>query len=148
MSIPLRNFAANVSEVIANTNQMVGKDDKFSLADSFYRQAIERSLNFSFSLSHQIVDHLDELLIYRIKGFEERKQFVLTFVTVIFIAITYLFFGFYLSVMKTVYQLDIASKKMTSGGAIQIKLDSRDELSMVVRSFNNIAIALRGTGSA
>ena len=143
MSIPLRNFAANVSEVIANTNQMVGKDDKFSLADSFYRQAIERSLNFSFSLSHQIVDHLDELLIYRIKGFEERKQFVLTFVTVIFIAITYLFFGFYLSVMKTVYQLDIASKKMTSGGAIQIKLDSRDELSMVVRSFNNIAIALR-----
>jgi phosphoserine phosphatase RsbU/P len=144
LSSTLQIFVANVSEVIANTNQMVGKDNKFSLADGFYQQAIGRSLKYSFTLSQQVVDRLDELLIYRIQGFEERKQFVLIFVVVIFVAILYLFVGFYLSVMRTVNQLDIAAKQMTLGGAISsINLDSKDELSMVVQSFNSVAIALR-----
>ncbi len=143
LSSPLRIFAANVSEVIANTNQMVGKGNNFSLADDFYRQAIASSLKYSFTLSQQVVDHLDELLIDRIQGFTQRKQFVLIFVAVIFVAILYLFIGFYLSVMRTVHQLDIAAKQMTMGGAISINLDSKDELSMVVRSFNSVAIALR-----
>jgi phosphoserine phosphatase RsbU/P len=143
LSSTLQIFVANVSEVIANTNQMVGKDNKFSLADGFYQQAIGRSLKYSFTLSQQVVDRLDELLIYRIQGFEERKQFVLIFVAVIFVAILYLFVGFYLSVMRTVNQLDIAAKQMTLGGAISINLDSKDELSMVVQSFNSVAIALR-----
>jgi PAS domain S-box-containing protein len=62
---------------------------------------------------------------------------------VIFVAIIYLFFGFYLSVMRTVDQLDIAAKQMRFGDAISIKIDSKDELSMVVQSFNSIAIALK-----
>jgi len=143
LSSSLRIFAANLSEVIANTNQMVGKDNKFSLADGFYRQAIGNSLKHSFTLSQQITDRLDDLLIYRIQGFNQRKQFILIFVAVIFGAILYLFIGFYLSVMRTVHQLDIASKQMTIGGAISINLDNKDELSMVVRSFNSVAIALR-----
>ena len=141
LSSSLRIFAANLSEVIANTNQIVGKDNKFSLADGFYRQA--SSFKYSFTLSQQIVDRLDELLIYRIQGFAQRKQFILIFVAVIFSAILYLFIGFYLSVMRTVHQLDVAAKQMTLGGAISINLDSKDELSMVVRSFNSVAIALR-----
>ena len=143
LSSSLRIFAANLSEVIANTNQIVGKDNKFSLADGFYRQAIASSFKYSFTLSQQIVDRLDELLIYRIQGFAQRKQFILIFVAVIFSAILYLFIGFYLSVMRTVHQLDVAAKQMTLGGAISINLDSKDELSMVVRSFNSVAIALR-----
>jgi hypothetical protein len=96
LSSSLRIFAANLSEVIANTNQMVGKDNKFSLADGFYRQAIGNSLKHSFTLSQQITDRLDDLLIYRIQGFNQRKQFILIFVAVIFVAILYLFIGFYL----------------------------------------------------
>ncbi len=121
LSSSLRIFAANLSEVIANTNQIVGKDDKFALADGFYRQAIASSFKYSFTLSQQITDRLDELLIYRIQGFAQRKQFILIFVAVIFSAILYLFIGFYLSVMRTVHQLDIASKQMTLGGAISIR---------------------------
>ena len=104
---------------------------------------MESTLDDSFTLWQQVVDHLDELLGYRIQGFEQRKQFILFFVAVIFIAIIYLFIGFYLSVMRTVHQLDIASKQMTLGGAIAVNLDSKDELSMVVRSFNSVAIALK-----
>jgi PAS domain S-box-containing protein len=104
---------------------------------------MERTLDDSFTLWQKVVEHLDELLEARIQRFQERKQFVLTFVAIVMVSIVYLFVGFYLSVMRTVHQLDIASKQMTSGGTISIKLDSKDELSMVVRSFNSVAIALR-----
>ena len=87
---------------------------------------MESTLDDSFTLWQQVVDHLDELLGYRIQGFEQRKQFILFFVAVIFIAIIYLFIGFYLSVMRTVHQLDIAAKQMTLGGAIAINLDSKE----------------------
>jgi sigma-B regulation protein RsbU (phosphoserine phosphatase) len=143
VSIPLRNFVVSVSEINEYTYQLVNQENRNSFTGSFYQQEMESTLEDSFTLWQQLVDRLDELLAYRLQGFEQRKQFILMFVAVILIAIIYLFIGFYLSVMRTVNQLDIASKQMTSNGAISIHLDSKDELSMVVRSFNNVAIALR-----
>ena len=143
LNIPLRNLFVSVTEVNNYTNQLVSPENNFSLAESFYQQEMESTLNDSFTLWQQVVDHLDELLGYRIQGFEQRKQFILIFVAVIFIAIIYLFIGFYLSVMRTVYQLDIASKQLALGGETSINLDSKDELSMVVRSFNSVAVALK-----
>ena len=143
LGIPLRNFVVSISEINDYTHQLVRNNDRVPFTGSFYQQEMESTLEDSFTLWQQIIDRLDELLNYRIQGFAQRKQFILVFVLVIFIAIIYLFIGFYLSVMRTVHQLDIASKQMTVGGAISINLDSKDELSMVVRSFNNVAIALR-----
>jgi sigma-B regulation protein RsbU (phosphoserine phosphatase) len=143
LNIPLRNFNAKVNQLNAYMNQLVGKEGKSFFTGSFYKEEMESTLEESFTFWGQVVDRLDELLIYRIQGFEQRKQFVLTFVAVIFVAIIYLFFGFYLSVMRTVDQLDIAAKQMRFGDAISIKIDSKDELSMVVQSFNSIAIALK-----
>jgi PAS domain S-box-containing protein len=143
LNIPLRNFNAKVNQLNAYMNQLVGKEGKSFFTGSFYKEEMESTLEESFTFWGQVIDRLDELLIYRIQGFEQRKQFVLTFVAVIFVAIIYLFFGFYLSVMRTVDQLDIAAKQMTFGGAISIKIDSKDELSMVVQAFNSIAIALK-----
>ncbi|BBC25764.1 protein serine/threonine phosphatase with extracellular sensor [Pseudanabaena sp. ABRG5-3] len=146
LSIPLRNFVVSISEINEYTYQLVNlvnQENRDAFKGSFYQQEMESTLEDSFTLWQQLVDHLDELLAYRLQGFEQRKQFILMFVAVILIAIIYLFIGFYLSVMRTVNQLDIASKQMTSNGAISIHLDSKDELSMVVRSFNNVAIALR-----
>ena len=143
LNIPLRNFNTKVNQMNSYMNQLVSKDSKSFLTDSFYKEEMESTSEESFMLWGQIIDRLDDLLLYRIQGFEDRKQFVLRFVAVIFVAIIYLFFGFYLSVMRTVNQLDIAAKQMTFGGAIAIKLDSKDELSMVVQSFNSIAIALK-----
>ncbi|MEY3866552.1 MAG: hypothetical protein RLZZ338_443, partial [Cyanobacteriota bacterium] len=57
--------------------------------------------------------------------------------------IIYLFTAFYMEVMQTVSALDDASKKMAMGKMNEtIILDNKDELGQVVRSFNNIAIAL------
>ena len=142
LNIPLRNLVVQVSEVNDYTNQLINRE-KSSLTNSFYQDEMERTLEDSFMLWKQAIDLLDELLVYRIRGFEQRKELVMLVVSIVSIVIIYLFIGFYLSVMRTVAQLDKASKQMTLGGATSIHLDSRDELSMVVRSFNNVAIALR-----
>jgi PAS domain S-box-containing protein len=143
LSIHLRNFVVSISEVNTYISQLASQDNNISVIKNFYYQEMERTLDDSFTLWQKVVEHLDELLEARIQRFQERKQFVLTFVAIVMVSIVYLFVGFYLSVMRTVHQLDIASKQMTSGGTISIKLDSKDELSMVVRSFNSVAIALR-----
>ncbi len=143
LSIPLRNLFVSVSEFSAYTSELVKLENKLAFTSSFYQQEMESTLEDSFILWQQIIDRLDDLLVYRIQSFKDRKEFILVFVAIIFITIVYLFFGFYLSVMRTVHQLDIAAKQMTTNGAISIKLDSKDELSMVVGSFNSIAIALR-----
>ena len=143
LSIHLRNFVVSISEVNTYISQLASQDNNISVIKNFYYQEMERTLEDSFTLWQKVVEHLDELLEARIQRFQERKQFVLTFVAIVMVSIVYLFVGFYLSVMRTVHQLDIASKQMTSGGTISIKLDSKDELSMVVRSFNSVAIALR-----
>ena len=143
LSIPLRNLFVGISEVNDYTNLLVSQASKSYITGSFYQQEMKSTLEDSFVLWQQASDRLDELLSYRLHGFENRKQFILIFIAVILIAIIYLFIGFYLSVMKTVSQLDIASQQMNLGKAIAINIDSKDELSMVVRSFNNVAIALR-----
>ncbi len=143
LNVPLRNFVVRVSEVNSYISQLVTYENKLALNQSLYQQELESTVEDSFILRRQIFDLLDELLNYRIQGFNERKLFIMIFVIVILIAIVYLFIGFYLSVMRTVHQLDIASKQMTLGESISINLDSKDELSMVVRSFNNVAIALK-----
>ncbi len=143
LAVNLRNFGVSVSEVNTHIRQLSSQDHKTTGIRSSYQQEIESTLKDSFTLLHQVVERLDELLSDRIQGFKDRKQFILIFVAVVLVSIVYLFVGFYLSVMRTVYQLDIASKLMTSKGEILINLDSKDELSMVVRSFKNVAIALR-----
>lgn len=143
LAVHLRNFVVSVSEVNTYISQFSSQDNNISVIKNFYYQEMERTLEDSFTLWQKVVEHLDDLLEDRIQRFQDRKQFILTFVAIVMVSIVYLFVGFYLSVMRTVYQLDIASKQMTSGGTISIKLDSKDELSMVVRSFNSVAIALR-----
>ncbi len=143
LSVPLLNFVTRVDEVDTYLGQLVSLGNNFAASRSSYQNEIESTLEDSFGLWQQIIDQLDKLLAERVQGVVNRKQLVLVVLVVVLIAIIYLFAGFYLSVMRTVYQLDIASKQLAIGGEASINLDSKDELSMVVRSFNSVAIALK-----
>ncbi|MBD2188639.1 PP2C family protein-serine/threonine phosphatase [Pseudanabaena mucicola] len=143
LSMPLRNFRVRVSEINSYSSQLVSQGNDFFLNEASYQQEMESTLADSFILWQKLSNHLDELLLERVQGFKDRKQFIVNFVAVVMAIIIYLFIGFYLSVMRTVQQLDIAARQMTSGGEMSLRLDSKDELSMVVRSFNSVAIALK-----
>jgi sigma-B regulation protein RsbU (phosphoserine phosphatase) len=143
LGMPLRNFRVLVSEINAYASQLVSQGNDFFLSEVSYQQEMASTLADSFVLWQKLSNHLDELLLDRVQGFKDRKQLIVNFVAVVMAIIIYLFIGFYFSVMRTVQQLDIAARQMTSGGEMSLRIDSKDELSMVVRSFNSVAIALK-----
>jgi len=143
LSLLLRNFIVNVSDTNSYSSQLASQGSESLTSESVYVEEMQTTFEDSFILWDKVSQSLAELLERRIQGFKDRRIFVITFVAIILSCIVYLFIGFYLSVMRTVYQLDIASKQMTSGDSMLLNLDSKDELSMVVRSFNNVAIALK-----
>jgi phosphoserine phosphatase RsbU/P len=128
----------------------VTQDDRKLSIDTITLSRITNQKLFKFG--EKTLDELDLLLNYRIAGFMQKQILISIFVASILFLIAYLFMGFYQSVMQTVKCLDIASKRMTNGnsGTLEvIRLDTRDELSIVVDSFNCIAVALvEAIGSA
>lgn len=143
LGVRLRNFLVNISEINSYSSQLSTQNDASAFNDNSFNLEIEATLESSFKFWDDVSENLNILLERRMRGFQERKQFILIFVAVILVTVIYLFVGFYLSVMRTVQQLDMAAKQMTDGGAALTRIDSRDELSMVVRAFNSVAAALR-----
>jgi sigma-B regulation protein RsbU (phosphoserine phosphatase) len=149
---PLGNLRPNLlSNLIDFTNQV---DELTQLVESIMDAEIikspdvyflksQDSLKKSFILWDKIIVEQDLLLQHRINGFVQRQIILFILVLIILSIALYLFIGFYLGVKKTVDSLSIASKQMVNGNIIEsISLTSRDELAEVVKSFNNIAVAL------
>ncbi len=114
-------FSVNTLTLVQNTNEKV------------------------FEFAEKSLDELDVLLNQRIDGFVQKQLLISLFVVSILLLVAYLFMGFYQSVMQTVRLLDRAAKRMTNGNAgtlETIRLNTKDELAMVVDAFNRIAIAL------
>jgi sigma-B regulation protein RsbU (phosphoserine phosphatase) len=143
LGISLRNFLISISEINSYSSQLATQNNANLFNDSFFNVEVESALESSFKFWNDVSVNLNTLLERRMRGFQERKQFIVIFVAVILVTVIYLFVGFYLSVMRTVQQLDMAAKQMTGGDTALIRLDSKDELSMVVRAFNSVAAALR-----
>ncbi len=108
-----------------------------------YIHLLERNRNMSFAIWDHAIHELDILLQKRSDSIEVERIIITVLILIIITIIIYLFMAFYMGVMQTVSALDDASKKMAMGKMNDIIiLDNKDELGQVVRSFNNIAIAL------
>ncbi len=144
--IPLRNFAIAISDFNTYASQLASQNIDGFVDEIFYQQGLDDTLADSFVLSEKMLDHLERFLVSRVQVFGFRKQIIFVVIICALIVITYLFIGFYLSVMRTVQQLDMASQQMQVGNQLNIgviNIDSRDELSMVIQSFNTVVIALK-----
>lgn len=98
----------------------------------------------SFRLWDKTTDELDRLLKTRIQGFELQRNISLIVTGLVMLLVGYLWIAFYFGVMGTVRGLEQAAKRMASGdmsGAVD--LPNRDELGLVVNSFNTIAVRLQ-----
>lgn len=130
----INNLNSNFKDIISNKN--IKEIKAYSRQVNFY-------LEQSFSLWDETIDELDFLLQHRINGFIQKQFFLSTVVLITLLIVVYLFIGFYKSVMQTVDGLSIASQKMIAGEMNEtLYLENQDELAEVVKSFNNLAIAL------
>jgi sigma-B regulation protein RsbU (phosphoserine phosphatase) len=121
-----------------------------NLSKSQYEQLqnlLNSNLDYSLQFWHQITDALDHLLKVRIDNFRNRQVAIAIFIAVILLIVVYLFVGFYQAVMLTVSKLDEAAQRMSRGeiNSKALTLDTKDELGMVVNSFNRIASTLVAT---
>ncbi len=86
---------------------------------------------------------LNNLLQGRIDTLLAGRNAIIVFTLIVLALTVYLFVGFYRAVMRTIANLDQASKRMVSGQMSGgFVLDNRDELAHVATSFNNIATEL------
>ena len=98
----------------------------------------------SFGLWDKATDELDRLLKQRIQGFEWQRNLAISVTILVLVLVAYLWMAFYFGVMGTVRGLEKAAKRMADGdmsGAVD--LPHRDELGLVVNSFNTIAVRLQ-----
>ncbi|CAN1208888.1 PP2C family protein-serine/threonine phosphatase [Tumidithrix helvetica PCC 7403] len=143
LSRPLKLFLDNSQQLSDVLDELTEPNTQLFASTSVL---VKTNFDQSFALWDQIVDELDFLLQRRIDGFRQRQLFGSIFVLITLLIVVYLFIAFYLAVMKTVQDLDVVAKRMTSGAADEeiqnITLDTQDELGQVVESFNRIATAL------
>ncbi|MCS6814057.1 MAG: SpoIIE family protein phosphatase [Cyanobacteria bacterium] len=138
---PLTQFIAELDELVVVVNRLRNPQVNPELAD--YVGRASTTLALSFQLWDNVVTELDTLLQQRIHRFVQQRQLIVVGVIIVLLVVVYLFTGFYLAVMRTVYSLDQAAKQMATGDLTQpITLDNRDELGQVVHSFNMVAAAL------
>ena len=108
-----------------------------------YTEKINDALKKDFTLWDRATDELDNLLRHRIDDFNFRKILSLLFTLVVLILVFYLLEGFYRAIIRTVNNLEAASRRMVSGNVQEkVNLDNRDELGQVANSFNKIATAM------
>lgn len=88
---------------------------------------------------------LDRLLQARVSGLANRRLFVAVVTLACILLVAYLFVAFYLSVMRTVTQLDAASIRLLEGPSddFRIRVDTHDELGQITRSFGSLAARLK-----
>ncbi len=138
---PLNLFTQDIKKLTERVNPLI--DSEKVLQPEAYFADAEQNLKQSSLLWNQIIDELDFLLRYRIDGFARKQILLSIFIFIILALVVYLFVGFYLGVIQTVSSLSRASKQMVEETfADEIILDTQDELTEVVNSFNNVAVAL------
>ncbi|BAZ17936.1 protein-serine/threonine phosphatase [Calothrix sp. NIES-4071] len=136
------NDYTNSIDLLTATSIPLTSNNSILSSQVFYTAALE-NLKRSYILWDKAIIELDVLLQNRINGFVQRQVLLSIFVSMILIVVLYLYIAFYLGVKQTVSSLSAASKQMIDGTVTEsIKLENRDELAEVVKSFNDIALAL------
>lgn len=106
-------------------------------------ESADHALPVSFEFWDAAVEELDVLLERRADGFADRERLIIVLTAISLALVLYLWIGFYLSVTRTVRQLDTAAGHLREGNVDEeIHLESRDELADVAKSFNTVAAAL------
>ena len=138
----LQKLDADLQQVIMPLDLLVVKGQPL---DSLAMTAQSRSALLTANRFWQrAAAQLDQLLDRRIVELRTRQRVLVVAVLLALLLALYLSIGFYRSIMETVESLRQASLRMVGGeqaGAVELR--TRDEMAMVVRSFNSVADALR-----
>lgn len=139
----LKKFNSQVKQLIKQLDKTIYH--RVLIKDVAYIKSSNFSVHSSLNFGYKTVNDLDGSLQYRIKHFFKTRPLRGILLIIIFPLMVAIFLEVYSAIMQTIFVLDEASKKRSSGNlGHQIILDNRDEEGLVVGAFNKIADALSG----
>lgn len=99
-----------------------------------------QAINTSYALFDSIVPVLDSLFVERIELDIQKEYTAAVLVLLVLLLVLYVFAGLYFSVVDNIHKIDEGSSQLAAGDlTARIKLNSRDEMSSIALSFNNMA---------
>ncbi len=141
---PFEEYASSITQLFNQVDRQIVQPQSPTLTLPDFNSLTQRALDQNFRFWDRSVLQLDDLLNRRVAAFKTRRLQVIAFTVVLLMLVTYLFVGFYSSVMRTVSLLDQASRRMVQGQMEgSVRIETRDEMASVVNSFNNVAHRLR-----
>jgi methyl-accepting chemotaxis protein len=99
-----------------------------------------RAIDGVFKLYDEILPRLDGLFLQRVSVGEQIRFGAILAIVVVIGLLLYLFAAFYQSVMKSINYIADGTHRMAAGDlTVQFKLDSRDEMQNIAKSFNEMS---------
>ena len=127
----------------------VVKTEKVEFDPKAYFSTGTTAVNSLYSIFDIAEADLDGLLQARIKRTQSSRDEVLAGVAVIFSVVLYLFFGFMVSVRKTLADIRDGANRIASGDlATEVNLETRDELRDIGAGVNQVMRTVNGFAAA
>jgi signal transduction histidine kinase/DNA-binding response OmpR family regulator/HPt (histidine-containing phosphotransfer) domain-containing protein len=139
----MQQSARATNAFISTLNRHIIDTPAVTISRLRYRAAVNRVLRANVTLWDRTFNTLNSLLQDRVNGLVQERTLITLIALGSLVLVLYLWTGIYISIMRTVSQLDLAAKRMVDGSAIEpVTLDNRDELGRVTQAFNQVARAL------
>ncbi len=118
---------------------------KLNLSRQTFSDQYTKLLNITYKLHKQTGESLSDLLTTRIQKLKQIFYVDLLIVFLGLIIFIYLFMGIYLSIIKSIHILINGAQKISKGSlGEKIELETKDELSEIASSFNEMREMLSG----
>ncbi len=143
---PLLHASDDSAKKLADLmNEKIVRAEKIEIAPADYFARATEAIDAGFKLFDAVAPALDTLLQARISGLSRTKFMSIALSAFILVLAVYLLMAFYRSVMTTVEGLRSASQRMAEGDlTARLNGGSRDEMALVVGSFNEVGDAFSG----
>ncbi|MFB9328137.1 methyl-accepting chemotaxis protein [Paenibacillus aurantiacus] len=133
-----------VEQFLNRLDESMLKSDEITISSDEYLKITTASIDAAFNLLDGQIELLLEQFDQRTEQLNRQMQLYGTILVLALLVLTYLFVAFSQSVKRSVASLAQAASAMASGDLTgQLQLDTRDELSIVAGSFNQMSQAMR-----
>ncbi len=131
-----------VSDVQLLLQSILGDTDRITISSQAVYDAATLAITDSYGLYDAIAEALDELYLDRIASASHVRTLTIIVVSMVLLAVIYLFAGLYLSVVQSVNLIGLTTRHIARGDlGARLMLKSRDELQQVSIDFNAMAEA-------
>ncbi len=127
---------------LINFHLLTEKISKVDPKNAF--KQLSRAINGNYDFLYQMSLTLKHLFTQRIKDYMSVKYFITIIASIIFLIITYLYVGFFLSIKNSFKKFKEASNKIAKGEfTTRVNLDTKDELNELGWNLNIMAERLQ-----